>query len=251
MLTFQVQYNYMLQEEHMPFNVIDRSGNSIGILADRFTHNNPQSQLFMVGLTKQRYETYDIDMDKIRDIIAYALECKTMLGAIKEEKFNQKLKEIWQSEYQSFGYYNEDFLIKRLMLNRSVPIENYIRLDRFQFDGYILIDGTQLKFASDFSVILDVEMDVIASPFPFQQGVAIFFKINGTPQIEIQTIRNSQPWEMNHVHSTTLPVISGDVSTQLIIQAHCSFKIGMNIAVLFEKEKITGIFGDGIYYKIS
>ncbi|PKM86817.1 MAG: hypothetical protein CVU85_07105 [Firmicutes bacterium HGW-Firmicutes-10] len=235
----------------MPFNVIGRQGNAIGILADRFTFNDPQSTILMVGLTKQRCESYDFDVDKMRDIIAYSLDCRTVFKTIKEDKFSQALKEIWQKEYQSFGYYDEDFLTKRLMLNRSIAIKDYLSQERFQFEGYILIDLTDLTFTSDYSVILDVEIEATKFPFSSDKGIPVFFKVNGVPQIEIQTLRSTQPWEMNHFHMTTLPVISGNVSTKLIVDAHCPMKNGMDIQVLFEKEKITGIFGDGIYYKIS
>ena len=124
----------------MPFNVIDRSGNPIGIICERFMLDNPQSNLFLIGLTHQRLEDMDIDMEKIRGLIAYGLECKSILGSIKEEKFDQTMREIWKHNFSHHGYYDERFLIKRLMLQRFTPIDEYVRLERFTFTGYILIE---------------------------------------------------------------------------------------------------------------
>ena len=234
----------------MPFNVIDRSGNPIGIICERFMLDNPQSNLFLIGRTHQRLEEMDIDMEKIRGLIAYGLECKSILGSIKEEKFDQTMREIWKHNFSHHGYYDERFLIKRLMLQRFTPIDEYVRLERFTFTGYILIDGTKMNFIDNTYIMLDEEMDYIQMPFSQDYGIPVFFKIKGIPICQTEAVRTGQPWEMNHYHTTRLPVISGNASLDLLVGTQCLLKDGMNIQVFIEKEKIAGIFGDGIYYKI-
>lgn len=235
----------------MPFNVIDRSGNTIGIICERFMIDNPQSNLFLVGLTHQRLEDMDIDMEKIRGLIAYGLECKSILGSIKEEKFDQAMREIWKHNFSHHGYYDERFLIKRLMLQRFTPIDEYVRLERFSFTGYVLMDGTKMSITDNTYIMLDEEMDYIQPPFSQEYGIPVFFKIKGIPICQTEGVRTGQPWEMNHYHTTRLPVISGNASLVLQVGTQCLLKDGMNIQVIVEKEKIAGIFGDGIYYKIT
>ena len=80
---------------------------------------------------------------------------------------------------------------------------------------------------------------------------SIHFKVTEFPRVETQVIRSSQPWEMNHAHSTILSVTSGDVTMELTVPFVCPIKAQTSIQVLFEKEKIAGVFGDGILYTIS
>lgn len=234
----------------MPFNVIDRSGNPIGIICERLLIDNPQSNLFLIGLTQQRLEDMDIDMEKIRGMIAYGLDCRSILGSIKEEKFDQAMREIWKHNFSLHGYYDEPFLVKRLMLQRFTPIDEYVRLERFNFSGYILIDGAKMNFIDNTHIMLDEEMDYIQPPFSQDYGIPVFFKIMGIPICQTEGVRTGQPWEMNHFHTTRIPVNSGNASLVLQVGTQCLLKAGMNIQVIVEKEKIAGIFGDGIYYKI-
>jgi len=235
----------------MPFNVIDRQGRPIGVLANRFTIDHPNSMIFMVGLTNQRLEPMDIDYEKISNIIAYSLDCTTVFGSVKTEKFENALKEKWRNEYSQFGYYDEHFLIRYLMLYRSVLMEDYLRLSRFDFDGYILIDGNHLIFSENHEIIIETEEFEIAPIFSREYGIPIHCKVTGIPRVETQIIRSSQPWEMNHAHTTMLPVTSGSVSLDLTVPFVCPMKVNTKIQVLFVNEKIAGVFGDGIFYTIS
>lgn len=235
----------------MPFNVIDRSGNPIGIICERFMIDNPQSKLFLIGLTHQRLEDMDIDMEKIRGLIAYGLECKSILGSIKEEKFDQSLRDIWKHNFSQHGYYDERFLVKCLMLQRFTPIDEYVRLERFTFTGYIVMDSTKMNVIDNAAIMFDEEMDYIQTPFSQDFGTPVYFKIKGIPICQTEGVRTGQPWEMNHYHTTRLPVISGNASLDILVGTQCLLKDGMNIQVFIVKEKIAGIFGDGIYYKIA
>lgn len=230
----------------MPFNITDPNGRPIGIIVKRYTLEDPNAMIFMVGLTKQRYGALDIDNDRIRSNIAFSLDCQTMFGSIKEEKFDQALREIWRNEYSHLGYYKEDFLIRRLMLNRSVPMDQYLRLEGFDFEGYVLLDGRNLTFSSDYSIVMNWE-DTYIQPIQCRQyGFPLHAKITDIPIVGFENIPLSGAWD--HVHQTKLSAISGNVEMKLNIPMVCPLRKDTAIQIYFAKEKIAGIYGDGIFY---
>lgn len=235
----------------MPFNIIDPNGHTIGVIANRYTIDHPNSMTFMVGLTQQQLRESDIDIDKIRENIAYSLDCQSLFGTIKEEKFDQALREIWRNEFSHLGYYNENFLIRRLMLNRSIPMESYLNLQRFDFGGYVLLDGKNLSFSHDGAIVLDMEELEVEPLVLGNLGIPLHCKTTSIPEVSTKPVPTTQPWEMNHVHITKLETISGNVSMTLQVESICPIKKDTVIQIYFEKEKIAAIYGDGILYKLT
>lgn len=247
----------------MPFNVIDINGRHIGVIARTYPGNY---KMLLVAVTEQRAEDTGFDMNVIEDTVATALDCKNLIGKIKEDKFEKTLREKLNNEYRDSGI--KDMRIFKKYLYMKTPyakstkyIEETlnIKIDEERLQGYLMLDRDNIELSDDNIVIKD-EIDYLEE-IKLLGSIPVFCKVMDYPIQRTgimgagEGILLGANWSdfggRNHSHTTRLKIKSGNFNlNKFDIPIYINVKKGMIVQIYLEGEKIKKIFCDDVIYEI-
>lgn len=238
----------------MPINVKDNKGNHLGYIHGCLMEFR---KCFLLAISDYVVEDYNLNFGKIDRIIAKVNGLTTWNGKIKEQEFNEFIREnkakVLAREEES--YYDDtasdDNFVKKVLcvLSQEGGQDHnfdylYINEPDLPIKGFLLVDINGLKYQGQ-SLILAEDIDYI-DEVQLEDFMPIFGKITNTPKV-IQS--NSIFEEYNDSHTTRLDVRSGNVDVVISPRMHIYCKKGMHIQFRGLEDKL--IYCDEIIYQLQ
>jgi len=215
----------------------------------------------MVGLTDRKLKGSSINMRNVEEYIATGLNCKTILGKVKEETLINFLKEIWDKEYNELGKFNKDQLLKLLLIKRKMDYCEFMDIKERDFKGYLLLDTELLNFSCDDTIIIDTDtLDFVDEEHNGLDGIPIYCRVIDLPIVhfsnmdlaEVLITRNlSDSGIRNHTHSTTISIRSGNANYKMTFPFYMNVQKGMALKMYFDGYRINSIICNGVIYTSS
>ncbi len=254
MLCYSLTGEFTERIMFMPYNVVDRNGNHLGIVYRSFNQIDKE-HIYLVAITHQKVEAVTVDRLTIKNEVADMLECRTMFGKINEDKLDRKLDDILENEYKDFGYINKDDFIKLLFLESGLLLKTSVIKD-IDIKGYILMDMKETDYDKNQLVIGEI-VDYIDEKLP--EGYPIYGKIVHYPIIKQDTMGFGEGFLLgadladyggrNHIHYTRLIIKSGNYVDSYEIPMQLTVKKGDNIQLYIDKDEIKRVFCNETIYE--
>lgn len=244
----------------MPIEIYDKNNKYLGIIQKKYYNN---LNIYMVAITELQFKDIDFDIVKIKKFLASVYDCVTILGKIKEDKFEEKLKEIREEEKNNkFIEVKHDDFLKVLFLQHfhGEGFEDVININisKENIKGYLLIDIGKIQVQHGRFIIED-DIDYITEK-KIGDSIPIYAKIVNYPVVKTDIMGMSGIFQganladfggRNHSHITSLEIKSGNFKDSLEIPMLLTVKKDMNIQFDIAKRQIKQVFCDGIIYKFN
>lgn len=224
----------------MPFNVCDKNGNHVGFITEPYFQCY---NVFKVAVTAEKISDEQIDISAMKDKLAGAFVCKNVLGNVNDEKFQNVISQLIEGDYSSYKYLSSTDFIKFLAMDKLRDIEEFIKYNKEDVNGYVLVDIDKLHF-QDGTAIIDEIIDYI-SENKVDEDLPIYAKIIDYPII------NTNVSGLYYYHTTRINFMSGNFATEIQLPVIIYAKKDMIINLYPDSKAIRKVFCDGIIYKFG
>ncbi|HBF78038.1 MAG TPA: hypothetical protein DEF85_03225 [Clostridiaceae bacterium] len=238
----------------MPFNVCDKNGNHIGFIAAQYPE---YFNVFMVAVTEQKIDDDQVDINAIKNKLAEIYGCKNMIGKINDEKLQRAITMLLEGNYSYYKNLSSTDFLKFLSLKSLRDIEKFIKYDKENISGYVLVDIDKLHFKNG-TAVMDETIDYISDTKP-DKDAPIYAKIIDYPIITTNIMGIGEGLILgadfsdfggrNHTHCTSLNLLSGNFTTKTELPAIIYAKKDMTVNLYMNNNKIRKVFCDGIIYE--
>jgi hypothetical protein len=246
----------------MPLEVIDRKGETVGIIVGRYGSFD-KGYYYLVACNREKCNLEELlPTEKLEQAAANHLGTKKILGQVQRDKLYEKLEEWWRSEQEQEPAAYEPRLALRTLAFAQYAFGPFKLMEKVAADYYFLCRGAGMVGGK---VLLDIEageLDLPEEKLPFP---ALVGRVIDYPEIELEVAGTAQTLLFggglndlggyNHIHGTGLKIRSGDVETRIELSGVVPTKKRELIALEVDRERGEvslgkgRIFTGGIIYK--
>ncbi len=253
----------------MAFNVCTKDGKHLGITygiamhPGSFSIGQRNRRIIYVALTNRRIEDGDLDYQKLKMGIAERHSLKSLLGKIKEEALKEELQKYWREEKERMihgdgdypGFYrdfqpnefDQHYIFRLFHLKNRFSLESYWLGEKFEIRGFIMYDLEEGILHDEKTLLLEDTVDYIDTTDEYEGLKPTHFIIGERPEVKIDVMGTGEGLLLgasigdlggrNHVHTTTLTLISGNTMYRTQVPIHLHGKKGMPLTMYIDQEK--------------
>ena len=239
----------------MPLNVSDSHGNHLGFVAKSY----PEAPgILMVALTELKVEDFEMELDRLRAYLAGVYGAKSWRGKIDHDKLYTELT----AEYSGVRYRDEEELLRyafmKTVLDRDELIEFrdlYVDVREDSAKGFILLSLRNAVWEGT-RIVLNEVVDYLPDDKTLG-SLPVYARVIGYPTFRTDIMgiggfllgaNMADLGGRNHIHTTILQIVSGNVKKTIELPVHIHVAKGMDIQLSLAEDKVERVFCGGAIY---